>query len=156
MINFLNQHFSRHLTELTDDPVRDAVRALSSTYAMAEAGKASRLAYGWAIIRPTRSTLRIPLANPNFEYSELTFSQALDAELSTWLAGEPRIFLEFAKKPVDINNVFRSVDPRRVRLCSAAGVQTFNPMTEPPVEVPCLAHVIYWKWKQKQAEAAHG
>ena len=36
--------------------------------------------------------------------------------------GTPRIFLEFAKRPVPVGNLFRTFDLRQVRICSPAGV----------------------------------
>ena len=146
MLTFFNDNFGRYLVEQTDDPVADARRALSSGHKMKKPGPAQRIASGWAVIRPGRSTMKFELAAEGIAYSQQTCNEAFLAELENW-DGTPRIFIEFAKKPVPLAHLFRTFDLRQVRICSASGVETFD-FTTAPEKDGCKTHKILWKLKK--------
>jgi len=143
MLDFFNQNFGRYLVEQTGRPARDAQRALSSGHKMRKGGLPQRIASGWAIVRPERSTMQFELAADDFEYSKLTRYEAFQAELDSW-DGTPRIFIEFDKKPVPVNNLFVTYDLRAVRICSPKGCETFD-YTKPPEKDGSKTHRVIWK-----------
>ena len=145
MLDFFNQNFGRYLTEQTGSAAADAQRALSSGHAMKKGGGRQRIASGWAIVRPNRSTMQFELATTGIAYSRLTRYEAFQAELDGW-DGSPRVFIEFDKKPVPIQNLFVTYDPRAVRICSPKGVETFD-YTQPPAKDGCKTHKVIWKQK---------
>ena len=90
--------------------------------------------------------MQFELAASGIEYSKLTRYEAFLAELDAW-NGTPRIFLEFAKRPVPVANLFRTFDLRQVRICSPTGVETFD-FTKPPEKDGCKTHNVLWKLKK--------
>ena len=146
MLDFFNQNFGRFLVEQTSDPIANATTALYSGHMMRKGGRPQRIASGWAIVRPGRSTMQFELAASGIEYSKLTRYEAFLAELDAW-NGTPRIFLEFAKRPVPVANLFRTFDLRQVRICSPTGVETFD-FTKPPEKDGCKTHKVLWKLKK--------
>lgn len=146
MLDFFNRNFGRFLVEQTGDPVADATMALSSGHMMRKGGRSQRIASGWAIVRPGRSTMQFELAADGIDYSKLTRYEAFLAELENW-DGTPRMFLEFAKRPVPVANLFRTFDLRQVRICSPSGVETFD-FTRPPEKDGCKTHKVLWKLRK--------
>jgi len=146
MLHFFNDNFGRHLVEQTDDSAADARHALSSGHTMKKGGAAQRIASGWAVIRPVQSTMQFELAATGIAYSKQTRYEAFLAELENW-DQTPRIFIEFAKRPVPVGNLFRTFDLRQVRICSSAGVETFD-FTKAPEKDGCKMHKILWKMKE--------
>ena len=125
---FFNQNFGRFLTDPTNQPHMDAWRALSSTHPMRnKEGKvsASRLSSGWAIIRPNGAVTQLNLLSNDIARDARTRFEAFLDELAGW-NGTPRIFLLFDKAPIPIANLFMTLDPRAVRICSPSGVETFD------------------------------
>ena len=108
MLTFFNENFGRYLVEQTGDLAADARRALSSGHAMKKGGNPQRIASGWAVVRPGVSTMQFELAAQGIEYSKLTRYQAFLAELDNW-DSTPRMFIEFAKRPVPVSNLFLSL-----------------------------------------------
>lgn len=145
MLAFFNQNFGRFLTAQTGNPALDAQRALSSGHAMKKGGTSQRIASGWAIVRAGCPTMQFELAAEGIEYSRLTRYEAFLAELVKW-DGTPRIFIEFDKKPVPVQNLFVTYDLRAVRICSPKGVETFD-YTQPPARDGGKAHKVIWKQK---------
>ena len=145
MLRFFNDNFGRHLVEQLGDPVEDARRALSSGHKMKKAGGPQRIASGWAIVRPGRSTMQFELAAQGIDYSKQTRYVAFLAELEHW-DDAPRMFIEFAKRPVPVANLFRTFDLRQVRVCSPTGVESFD-FTKPPEKEGCKTHKVLWKLK---------
>ena len=123
-----NQNFGRFLTSHTNQPHMDAWKTLSSTYDIIKKdGKPSksRLAWGWAIVRPTVSVAQLNLCVEGIGQDPRTRFEAFTDELSKW-DETPRMFLVFAKAPIPIVNLFITVDLRAVRICSPGGVETFD------------------------------
>lgn len=145
MLSFFNDNFGRHLVEQTGDPAADARRALSSGHRMRKEGGPQRIASGWAVIRPGTATMQFELAATGIQYSKQTRYEAFLAELENW-DHTPRMFIEFAKKPVPVGNLFRTFDLRQVRICSSAGVETFD-FTKAPEKDGCKTHKVLWKLK---------
>jgi hypothetical protein len=145
MLQFFNDNFGRYLIEQSGDPVADARRALSSGHRMKKPGVPQRIASGWAVIRAGRSTMQFELAAEGIEYSRQTRYEAFLAELEAW-DGTPRMFIEFAKRPVPVDNLFRTFDVRQVRICSPGGVESFD-FTKPPEKDGCKTHKVLWKLK---------
>jgi len=150
MLNFFNENFGRHLVEQGADPVANARSALSSGHRMKkEGGIPQRIASGWAVIRAGRSTLQFELAATGLEYSKKTRYEAFLAELSDGDFEDPKMFIEFSKKPVPVGNLFRTFDLRHIRVCSSGGVETFD-FTVPPEKDGSKTHKILWKLKEGQ------
>lgn len=145
MLQFFNDNFGRHLVEQSGDLAADARRALSSGHPMKKGGTLQRIASGWAVIRPGMSTMQFELAAQGIAYSKQTRYEAFLIELDNW-DSSPRMFIEFAKRPVSVGNLFRTFDLRQVRICSAGGVETFD-FTKPPEKDGCKTHKILWKLK---------
>jgi len=145
MLQFFNDNFGRHLVEQSGDPVADARRALSSGHRMKKPGAPQRIASGWAIVRPGKSTMQFQLATDGIDYNTQTRYEAFLAELENW-DRTPRMFIEFAKRPVPVDNLFRTFDLRQVRICSPTGVETFD-FTKPPEKDGCKTHKVLWKLK---------
>ena len=127
---FFNENFGRFLTEQTNQPYMDAWRALSSTHPLQKKNKdgkdqKGRLVAGWAIIRPTGTVMQQKLAVDGFQYDDRTRFEAFADELAAW-DDNPRMFLLFDKSPIPIANLFITVDFRAVRICTPAGVETFD------------------------------
>lgn len=145
MLTFFNDNFGRYLTEQTGYAAADAQRALSKGHLMKKGGAPQRIASGWAIVRPGRPTMQFELAAAGIDYSKLTRYEAFMAELDHW-DDTPRIFIEFDKKPVPVNNLFVTYDPRAVRICSPKGTELFD-YTKPPEKDGCKTHKVLWKQK---------
>ncbi|MDO8206749.1 MAG: hypothetical protein Q7T38_02890 [Gallionella sp.] len=148
MLSFFNENFGRYLVVQTGDAAYDARHALSSGHKMKKPGIPQRIASGWAVIRPGKSTMQFELAAGGIEYSKQTRYEAFLAELENWDC-TPRMFIEFTKKPVPVGNLFRTFDLRQVRICSAAGVETFD-FTKPPEKDGCKTHKVLWKLKKEE------
>lgn len=146
MLSFFNENFGRYLVGQTGDAVIDARHALSSGHKMKKPGIPQRIASGWAVIRPGKSTMQFELAAGGIEYSKQTRYEAFLNELENWDC-TPRMFIEFTKKPVPVGNLFRTFDLRQVRICSAAGVETFD-FTKPPEKDGSKTHKVLWKLKK--------
>lgn len=142
--DFFNHNFGRHLTEQTDNALADAQTALSMNHQLLT-GKASRLASGWAIIRPGHSSLQLGVKCSGIKIVGNTVSrfQAFIADLQAW-KNEPRIYLMFDKRPVPIANLFVTYDLRAVRVCSPKGVETFD-FTKPPTDESGMVHKVLFK-----------
>ncbi len=145
MLEFFNVNFGHRLVEPTGDPADDARRALSSGHKMKKGGTLQRIASGWVVIRPGTSTMQFELAANGIAYSKQTRYEAFLAELNSW-DFTPRMFIEFAKRPVPVSNLFRTFDLRQVRICSAVGVETFD-FTKPPERDGCKTHKVLWTLK---------
>lgn len=141
---FFNQNFGRHLTPQSDNPLADAQTALSMNHKL-QAGKASRLSSGWAIVRPGRSSLQLGVDCTGIEIVGNTVSrfQAFISDLQAW-SNEPRIYLIFDKRPVPLANLFVTYDHRAVRICSAKGVETFD-FTKAPTNESGMVHKVLYK-----------
>lgn len=149
MINtfeFFNQHFGRHLLKIEGEPHVVAGQVLSTNHKLVK-GTDSRLSSGWAIIRPGRSSLQLKLAATGLHYDERTRIEAFMEEFDKWDGIEPRMFLMFDKAPVPIANLFMSLDRRVVRICSPAGVESFNLDEAPTDESDGIQKAI---WKRKK------
>jgi hypothetical protein len=90
--------------------------------------------------------MQFELAAAGIDYSKLTRYEAFLAELEAW-DGTPRMFLEFAKRPVPVANLFRTFDLRQVRICSPTGVEKFD-FTQPPEKDGCKTHKVLWKLRK--------
>lgn len=106
--------------------------------------KVSRLSTGWVIIRPGSSTININAGNsklklPGFIYHDST-SPAFLEELESWEDGEPRIFITLSKKPIRPDDIFITIDKRRVNVCRRAGLVVENWLVNPPKD----------KWKESK------
>jgi len=145
MLRFFNENFGRFLVTQSHDPAADAQRALSSGHLMKKGGAPQRIASGWAIVRPGKPTMQFALAADGIEYSKLTRYEAFLAELDAW-DGSPRMFIEFDKKPVPVEHLFVTYDPRAVRICSPKGTETFD-YTLPPDKDGTKTHKVLWKQK---------
>ena len=125
---FFNQNFGQYLTAQTNQSPMDAWRALSSSHPL-QGGGQSRLVSGWAIVRPSGSTMQTKpkLAVSGIEIDDRgrTRFQAFADELAAW-DGTPRIFLLFDKASIPIANLFMTLDLRAVRICTPSGVETFD------------------------------
>ena len=142
--DFFNKNFGCHLTKQTDNALADAQTALSMNHQLLT-GKVSRLASGWAIIRPGGSSLQLGVKCSGITIAGNTVSrfEAFIADLQAW-KNEPRIFLMFDKRPVPIANLFVTYDPRAVRICSPKGVETFD-FTKPPTDESGMVHKVLFK-----------
>jgi len=142
---FFNEHFGRHLVPIEGEPHEATHHALSTSHKLLK-GTVSRLSSGWAIVRPGLSSVQLKLAATGLKYDTRTRIESFMEELDTWNGKEPRIFLMFDKAPVPISNVFLTVDRRLVRICSPAGVETFNADVPPPEDAGGIQKAI---WKRK-------
>jgi hypothetical protein len=142
---FFNKFFGKHLVTQEGSLTDAAWRALSSNHRLAK-GTQSRLASGWAIVRPGTSSVQLKLAAAGVHFDERTRYDAFLDELQSWDGESPRLFLMFDKAPLPIANLFMTVDPRAVRMCSPAGVETFNWLQAPEADGG-LTHKLLWKRK---------
>ena len=142
---FFNHHFGRHLVSQKGKPHEASYRALSSNHKLVK-GTESRLSSGWAIVRPTISSIQLKLSASGLHFDERTRIEAFMEEFEKWDGVEPRIFLMFDKAPVPIENLFMTVDRRLIRICSPAGVESFD-MNQPPTEDSGGIQKAIWKRK---------
>jgi len=142
---FFNQYFGKHLVSQKGEPHVVAYRALSSNHMLSK-GTPSRLVSGWAIIRPSISSLKFAIAAKGLNIDPRTQVEAFMAELEEWDGIEPRIFLLLDQAPVPIENLFMSVDKRAIRICSPAGVESFD-LNEAPTEESGGIQKAMWKRK---------
>lgn len=145
---FFVENFGRHLVNcdgLTHSAA--AWKALSSNHKLAK-GTESRLSSGWAIVRPSISSVQLKLGASGLHFDERTRVEAFMEEFDKWDGSEPRMFLMFDKAPVPKANLFMSVDRRLVRICSPAGVESFDIDAEPSPESGGIQKAI-WKRKSK-------
>ncbi len=143
---FFNQNFSRHLVEQTGDPWDIAQRCLSASHPLAK-GTTGRLGSGWAIVKPGQGIVQLKLAVSGLVYDDRTRYGAFLHELESW-ADVPIMLLVFDKKPLSISNLFITADLRAVRICTPAGVQTFQWTKQPEADAPSY-HKIMFKQKEK-------
>ena len=134
--DFFNDNFGRLLVQQGNDPFDNAWRALKSEHLMAT-GKTARLVGGWAIIRERQPRMQQKLAADGIEYDDRTRFEAFDSLLADW-DEKPLMLLVFDKAPVPISNLFLTVDLRAVRICSPAGVITFDYTKEPTRRVATI------------------
>lgn len=149
VIELFNQSMGRHLVEQSDDPIDNARRALSTGHEMLKDGKPQRIASGWAIVRPDKTTMQFKLKANGIEYSDATRYEAFAELLDNW-DGTPAILIEFDKKPVPVKNLFITYDKRHVRVCSPKGVENFD-YTVPPEKDGSRVHKVLFKQKDKNA-----
>ena len=142
---FFNQYFGKHLVSQEGEPHVAAYRALSSSHKLAK-GTPSRLSSGWAIVRPSTSSVQLAVAAEGLNIDPRTRVEAFMSELEQWDGVEPRIFLMFDKAPVPIENLFMSVDKRAIRICSPAGVESFD-LKEAPTDESGGIQKVMWKRK---------
>ena len=113
---------------LTNDPVRDAARALTMNHRLGK-GTSSRLT-GWAIIREGGTTCQADLTAEGVSGGDLRTRYAAFAdELAAFRV--PVVFLQFTKSTINIANVFATYDPRITRICSPDRCETFDATVEP-------------------------
>ena len=143
---FFNTNFGRHLVAQHGEPHEAAHRALSSNHRLLK-GTASRLSSGWAIVRPSRSSVQLKLAATGLHYDERTRLEAFLEDLALWDGCEPRIYLMFDKAPVPLQNLFMTVDKRAVRICSPAGVETFDIAQAPGATAGGIQKAL---WKRRE------
>jgi len=143
---FFNQYFGKYLVSQEGEPHVAAYRALSSSHSLAK-GTTSRLTSGWAIVRPSISSVQLPVVAEGLNIDPRTRIEAFMAELQQWDGIEPRIFLMFDKAPVPIENLFMSVDKRAIRICSPANVESFD-LSDAPTEESGSIQKVMWKRKQ--------
>jgi hypothetical protein len=129
---FFMQNFGRHFIKPTGDYWADVGQVLSSSYPMIGKSTKSRMQSGWAIVRPGSAILKLDLNVPEIQKSRMSRYKAFAAELAIWDGREPRIFILFDKAPVAANDIFVSVDKRRVRICTNAGAKTEDWTIKPP------------------------
>lgn len=145
---FFTENFGRYLVNCDGLSYSAAAwKALSSNHKLAK-GTESRLSSGWAIIRPSQSSVQLKLSAAGLNFDERTRIEAFMDEFDHWDGSEPRIFLMFDKAPVPIANLFMSVDRRLVRICSPAGVESFDLDAEPGEEAGGIQKTV-WKRKSK-------
>lgn len=130
---FFMENFGRHFIKPTGDDWADVGQVLRGSYPMTGKASVSRMQSGWAVVRPGSATLQLDLAVPVVQKSRMTRFEAFAAELATWDGQEPRIFLLFDKAPIAAQDIFVSVDKRRVRICTNAGARAEDWTTRPPV-----------------------
>jgi len=128
---FIQQNFARHvLPELTDDPVRDTIKAMTMNHTVkSKAGKLSpsRLT-GWAIVGPNGTTLQanVQSNSPNLNAGDTRTRYEAWADALSDFQG-PVCLVQFTKATLNVSNVFLTHDLRAVRVCSPDGVETFDP-----------------------------
>ena len=132
--DFLNDNFGKHLVRQDGNSKENAERALSSTHLKADGGS-SRLGAGWAIVKENHATLQLKLAADGIHYDDRTRYQAILDALDAW-DGSPAIFMVFDKTPLQLSNLFLTLDIRAVRICTPSGVQTFDYTSEPDRHSP--------------------
>lgn len=147
---FFNENFGRHLVDQSGDPWEAAHRCLNA-YHQRALGTTGRLGSGWAIIKQGKGIVQLKLAADGLIYDDRTRYEAFLDELENW-TGEPVILLVFDKKPLSISNLFITADLRAVRICTPAGVQTFDWTKEPTSDSPSY-HRIMYKQKEKMHAA---
>lgn len=129
---FFMENFGRHFIQPTGDDWADVGSVLQRTYPMNGKASPSRMQSGWAIVRPGSATLWLDLNIPVVQKSRMSRSEAFAAELAVWDGREPRIFMLFDKAPIAAQDIFLSVDKRRVRICTKSGAETRDWTTHPP------------------------
>lgn len=141
---FFNEHFGRHLVKQTGAASLDAARALSGGHVMAKGGGPQRIAWGWAIITPSGSTLQFKLAAQGLQYSDKTRYVAWAEALKGFRRGDEILLLQFEKKPLPVAHLHRTYDLRAVHLCGPSGVDIFD-ITQQPVKDSCVSHKKLWE-----------
>lgn len=126
---FFMEHFGRHLVEATGHDIADTEEVLNVSHAKLE-GSRQRLSAGWAVIGPNGSKLQLDLIAPRIETGcpqtrFEAFAEALRRDL-------PVMLLVFDKRPLSLDQLFVTHDQRMVRVCTPAGVETFN-LSSPPL-----------------------
>ena len=147
---FFNENFGRHLVDQTGDPWDAAHRCLNANHPLAT-GKTMRLGAGWAIIKQGEAIVQLKLATKGLIYDDRTRYEAFRDALENW-TGKPIMLLAFDKKPLSISNLFITADLRAVRICTPAGVQTFDWTKQPERAAPSY-HAIMFKQQEKENAA---
>lgn len=146
--DFFNDNFGKLLVEQGNDPYVNAARALSSSHLLAS-GKTSRLGSGWAIVKENHAVLQLKLAAKGIRYDDRTRFEAITDTLENW-DEQPTLLMVFDKAPLPIANIFLTVDLRAVRICTPAGVYTFDYTKEPTETSPQFYRTLY-KQRMKNA-----
>lgn len=108
----------------------------------------SRITSGWAVVSEKPLKLQCELLLPNIVYeSKKNRFQAFFEALENF-DGNPIMLLEFDKKPIPVENLFRTLDVRHVCICSKYGVEVFD-YTKEPTKESCLVHKQLWKLKKE-------
>ena len=137
--SFFYEHFGKHLSaERSNKPHMDASRVLRASYPLKGKPTPTRLAFGWAIIRPGKSSLKLNLDIAGITCDSRPESMSFLEELKKW-DGTPRMFLIFGQAPIPIANLFLTLDLRAVRICSPKGTETFD-FTKTPEETGSIFH----------------
>ncbi len=129
--SFFYDNFGKHFEPARSNKAHmDASAVLRGSHKMKKLDakdepKRCRLAYGWAIIRPTVSSIKLELDVPNIQLDPRNERDAFLEELKSW-DNTPRIFLVFKKAPIPISNLFLTLDLRMVRVCTPKGVDSFD------------------------------
>lgn len=129
---FFMENFGRHFIQPTGDDWADVGNVLRGAYPMNGKASFSRMQSGWAIVRPGSATLQLDLNITVVQKSRMSRSEAFAAELAAWDGREPRIFMLFDKAPIAAQDIFLSVDKRRVRICTKSGAETRDWTAHPP------------------------
>ena len=120
---FFMEHFGRHLVKPTGNDIADTEKVLNVSHTKLKGGE-QRLSAGWAVVAPSGSKLQLDVIAPyvttgcgqtRFE----AFAEALRGDL-------PVMLLAFDKKPLALDQLFVTHDRRMVRVCTPAGVETFD------------------------------
>ena len=153
---FFYENFGKHFDPIkTNKPHMDASRVLRGSYKMKKLDsngkpKPSRLAFGWAIIRPKKkSSIKLELDLKGILHDPIFEKEAFLKELKNW-DETPRMFLLFGKAPIPISNLFLTIDLRAVRICTPKGVETFD-FTKNPEDTESKFHKDLIKLDQKNA-----
>jgi len=146
--DFFNDNFGRLLVEQGNDPYENAAKALSSSHRLAS-GKGSRLGSGWAIVKENNAVLQLKLAAAGITYDDRTRFEAVIDALENW-DNQPTLFMVFDKAPLPISNLFLTVDLRAVRICTPAGVYSFDYTQEPTDSSPQFYRTLH-KQRMKNA-----
>lgn len=129
--SFFYENFGRYFdASQSNKSHMDVSNVIRGSYPLKEKDKVgntryTRLAFGWAIIRPGESSIKLDLDIPGISYDSRTESMAFLEELKNW-DNNPRMFLLFGKAPILISNLFLTLDQRAVRICSPKGTETFD------------------------------
>lgn len=146
---FFNENFGCHLVDQSGDPWEVAHHCLNASHQLAK-GTTGRLGSGWAIVKKEKGIVQLKLAAKGLIYDDRTRYEAFLDELGKW-TGEPVMLLVFDKKPLSISNLFITADLRAVRICTPAGVQTFDWTKAPSPESPSYHRIMFSQKEKKNA-----
>ena len=86
--------------------------------------------------------LQLKLAAKGIRYDDRTRFEAITDTLENW-DEQPTMLMVFDKAPLPIANMFLTVDLRAVRICTPAGVYTFDYTKEPTETSPQFYRTLY-------------